>query len=399
MMKEHLPYFYSKKHLLDLPENLTNLGIYYSRVDSFAQSEKCYVQALGYARTLGDTFSLARIYSNLGIVKRKSGDYKAAITYQDSAYGLCLKSNLTFGIFINHINRAEILVSQKKWYESLESLNKASAYTQFNGIPEYQSEILDIYYRAYEGQGNAFLALAALKRHKKLQDSLASVESKSRLSELDNLYKKEKTSREMAEWKEKESREQFKNRMIYFSLILIILSLLVLLNRIRARKKLETLQRKLAEEENEKLLLAVKAKDGELLTQAVHQLSIRELAESLRTNLVKLSLVTTKQQKAEIESLLSDLQNRIEGDQWLDFEGKFSQINQDFYDILLSLGPDLTPTELKVCGFLRLNMSSKEIALLTHRTVPTIDNNRSIIRRKLNLPTDTNLTAYLLTIK
>ena len=62
------------------------------------------------------------------------------------------------------------------------------------------------------------------------------------------------------------------------------------------------------------------------------------------------------------------------------------------------LAPDLSPHEIRICALMRLHISSKEMAILTNRTQGTIDNTRSVIRKKLHLDDHVNLQEYILAI-
>ena len=78
-----------------------------------------------------------------------------------------------------------------------------------------------------------------------------------------------------------------------------------------------------------------------------------------------------------------------------EFNLRFTQVYDDFYKKLLEKAPNLTKGELNVCALIRLNFSSKEIALLTNRTVGTVENIRISIRKKLNLSPEVNLQQEL----
>jgi len=65
-----------------------------------------------------------------------------------------------------------------------------------------------------------------------------------------------------------------------------------------------------------------------------------------------------------------------------------------FYKELHKAHPDLTPNEIKICAFIRLNMSTKEISAITHQTVKTINMARFRLRKKLNIDRDENLLSY-----
>ena len=81
-----------------------------------------------------------------------------------------------------------------------------------------------------------------------------------------------------------------------------------------------------------------------------------------------------------------------------EFETRFTGVYEQYYEKLKNLAPELSPNDLRICALMRLNISTKEIALLTNRTAGTVDNTRSSIRKKLKLEDDTNLQEYLLNI-
>ena len=76
----------------------------------------------------------------------------------------------------------------------------------------------------------------------------------------------------------------------------------------------------------------------------------------------------------------------------------FEQKHPNFYNNLRKISSDLTPNDLRLCICLRLNFSSKEISEIMNLSARTVDNNRSRLRKKLDLPSETNLTDFLLTL-
>ena len=81
-----------------------------------------------------------------------------------------------------------------------------------------------------------------------------------------------------------------------------------------------------------------------------------------------------------------------------EFETRFTGVYEQYYEKLKSLAPELSPNDLRICALMRLNISTKEIALLTNRTIGTVDNTRSSIRKKLKLDEETNLQEFLLDV-
>jgi DNA-binding CsgD family transcriptional regulator len=71
-------------------------------------------------------------------------------------------------------------------------------------------------------------------------------------------------------------------------------------------------------------------------------------------------------------------------------------VHSEFYTTLRKLYPDLSPADEKLCAFLRLNMSSKEIAAVSQQSIKSVEVARARLRKKLNLTnTNSNLVSHL----
>lgn len=100
---------------------------------------------------------------------------------------------------------------------------------------------------------------------------------------------------------------------------------------------------------------------------------------------------------AEFKKLLKVLveDNKID-DTWEHFAHHFDKVHTDFLVVLKNRYPNLTASELKLCAYLRMNLSSKEIAQLLNISVRGVEIGRYRLRKKLGLPKETNLFEFLL---
>ncbi|WP_299336294.1 LuxR C-terminal-related transcriptional regulator [uncultured Psychroserpens sp.] len=85
-------------------------------------------------------------------------------------------------------------------------------------------------------------------------------------------------------------------------------------------------------------------------------------------------------------------------DDWKFFEEAFNNADKDFLKKIKSKHPSLTPNDLKLCAYLRLNLSSKEIAPLLNISSRSVEVKRYRLRKKMNLPHEYSLTNYILEI-
>ena len=81
------------------------------------------------------------------------------------------------------------------------------------------------------------------------------------------------------------------------------------------------------------------------------------------------------------------------------FEINFDKSHQEFYEKLSKNYPNLTSKDLRLCAYLKMNLSSKEIAPLLGISSQSVDVSRHRLRKKLNLGSKDNLTNILISLK
>ena len=81
---------------------------------------------------------------------------------------------------------------------------------------------------------------------------------------------------------------------------------------------------------------------------------------------------------------------------WEMFEALFDQAHENFFKRLKQSFPDLTQSDLKLCAYLKLNLSSKEIAPLLNISIRGVEIRRYRLRKRLALSSDNNLVEYIM---
>ena len=99
-----------------------------------------------------------------------------------------------------------------------------------------------------------------------------------------------------------------------------------------------------------------------------------------------------------IKEITMDMQGDIKRNIWKDFEFYFNQMQPGFIEKLLSLYPNLTPAEIRLSVFLRMNMNTQTIADILHISINSTKTARTRLRTKLNLDRETNLSAFISSI-
>lgn len=135
---------------------------------------------------------------------------------------------------------------------------------------------------------------------------------------------------------------------------------------------------------------------GKIMTENALYITRRtELSNAIISDLRHINVETQNQYSDKILTAISKLKNLIKGQEWKEFEVRFEEEHGKFREKLSVRHPDLTPNEIKLCSFLRLNMSSKEISEITQQSVRALETARSRMRKKIGLSRSDNLVQYL----
>ncbi|MGB4205977.1 MAG: triple tyrosine motif-containing protein [Bacteroidales bacterium] len=149
---------------------------------------------------------------------------------------------------------------------------------------------------------------------------------------------------------------------------------------------------------NENLQAEIAMKNAQLANNTMILIRKNELLSEIRDELDRqreeLGSRIPKKYYQKISRLIDD---SIKSDHdWEMFEKLFDQAHKNFFQKLKSDYPDLTSGDLRLCAYLRLNLSSKEIAPLLNITVRGVEERRYRLRKRLQLPSDVNISEFIL---
>ena len=143
---------------------------------------------------------------------------------------------------------------------------------------------------------------------------------------------------------------------------------------------------------NEKLRNDIENKNRELAISTMNIIKKNEFLSSIKTELIKSDV---SKNSSVVKIIDKNLNNT---DDWKLFQEAFNNADKDFLKKMKSMHSDLTPNDLRLCAYLRLNLSSKEIAPLLNISPRSVEVKRYRLRKKMSLPHDANLTNYILEI-
>ncbi|MCF7561626.1 LuxR C-terminal-related transcriptional regulator [Sabulilitoribacter multivorans] len=168
-----------------------------------------------------------------------------------------------------------------------------------------------------------------------------------------------------------------------------------LLQKKQSQLELKELENKeqLARFNNEKLREDIENKNRELATSTMSLIKKNEFLNSIKSELKNVK------DNRDISKVIKIIDKNINNnDDWHLFEEAFNNADKDFLKKIKSLHPELTSNDLRLCAYLRLNLSSKEIAPLLNISPRSVEVKRYRLRKKMNLEHESSLTDYILEI-
>jgi DNA-binding CsgD family transcriptional regulator/uncharacterized membrane-anchored protein YhcB (DUF1043 family) len=165
-------------------------------------------------------------------------------------------------------------------------------------------------------------------------------------------------------------------------------------NRLLEIKELEN-EQELMRLKNDQLQQDFESKNRELAVSTMNLIKKNELLSMIKDDLKK----TTEGNDRNIKTVITTINKNInEDDTWDMFKEAFNNADKDFLKKVKKAHPLLTPNDLRLCAYLRLNLSSKEIAPLLNISVRSVEIKRYRLRKKMDLAHELGLVEYILSI-
>jgi len=404
-----------KNYNLRLGIIYNNIGSVYLQRYELDTAYITYQKALKYLQTDStNNHPCSAIYNNLGIICMEQEKFQEALQYYEQSLQIRKEINDREGIAQVYNNMGKSFLKQKDYDKAVELLKKSIPISK--ETRNFRSETIGvqtlsaIYMEKKKYKEAAFM----LQREIELKDSIFAQENRGKIIELEIKYEYEKQRKQQ----ELEQQIVLANKEKDTLAFLIIISILFLLSFIsillyinlktKAKKdKLQadslTLKSKNLELEKQNLLLQntklgqeIENKSKELTTHVMYLVQKNQFIDSVIDKLTELINNDSKQvSKQKINIIIKQMKANVDKAAWEEFEILFQQIHTDFYSKLNKEIPNLTSNERRLCAFLYLNMTTKEISSITFQSIKSIEVARTRLRKKMQIDRDENISAIL----
>jgi PAS domain S-box-containing protein len=163
----------------------------------------------------------------------------------------------------------------------------------------------------------------------------------------------------------------------------------------QALREVEQERKRLLEAEIERINRELETNQKSMTAATLKLIQNSERDADTINRLAEIEKNTNAEGKRSISSLITDYKHLSYNSNWDEFEILFEKVHSSFYERLNDLYPDLTANERKICAFLKLNMSSKDIANITFQSDEALKKARLRLRQKLGIDRETNLVVFL----
>jgi len=435
-----------KNDFNDLTPNLyNNLGVLYLQIEDYGEANQYFKKAYRLFLKLGMKNHVAMVLTNISQINAAQDNNKEAIQGYQEANKIFYKHNLWENIASSYNSISEIYYKIKQYEKAEEYLNLAlktiplenkkysgpssvtnvKIYTNASKLfyqkKDYEKAIefakkslqlsysnsfkQNIYQNAkilsaiYNQQNQFDSAYAYFKIFVDYYEKFQNEHDLKRITQIKMQHSFDmvinQKEKEQIIFKAHEKRKELIYLIIIVSVLLIgIIASLLYFNQKNINAKTLLLKENLKLEKTQ-LENELKYKNKELVTNMMYLLEKNEFITSIAKKLRDIQMNSKKSNQDIIRQLVDELKKNSSTKIWEEFEVRFKEVHTEFYQKLSKEFPDLTPNEIKICAFLRLNMSTKEISAITHQSVKSINMARFRLRKRLNIDRDENLIRYL----
>jgi len=378
------------KDSVEIIKDLNNLSIYYNKQGKKDSAEIFLVKALKVNERLKSPRDQAQFLINIASFAIENHRYDSAENLLFQAMKVCdsIQHKRDFlyiapFIYVNlgliEKNRGKSDKAQAFFHKSL---NLAGPSVNLSTKASLTYEL----YKANLDLKNYLEASSFMENYRVLIDSNNKEVNKKNLMAIELKYKYEQA--------EKERIESVRRQKLYLSAFgtvigFIIFILILLYSRQRIKTKNARLEKKIQDISLERL-------NRELASHALNMVRMNERKVSL-INTLKQNLPSVNKENQQIlQNVITGFESDPNDSAWKEFELRFKEVHRDFYNNLLAINPNLTLNERRLCAFLFLDMTSKEISAITGQSIRAIEQARIRLRKQLGLTNQqVTLTAFL----
>lgn len=390
-----------------------NMALVYCRQEMTREALACFDSALHCAA--GDRDLAARIYTNKGGLLTETARYAEAEQCLSLADKMLGDSSATVSRLMVRLNFVQLYIAmgdKRRAVGEMELVEKRLMSGLSDAIRgRYMKEIAGLYMQL----GDYARASKCLQESIKLNDSINYDNQKRQLFQLMTWYDIAQLRNDNMQLKMKYEFASIKlrNRTIIAVatiLVAVLLSVLVVVTVkkrkneqrqsaiiLEQEKRLHLFEQKEHEREKMRMENEIGRKNRELATFSIDLSSIDNLHKNICEELEELSHdIAGENVRKRVNAISLKLSQQTASRLNEGFKKYFNEVSPLFNTKLKEKHPNLTANDLRLCAYIYMGLTSKEISQLTFREVESVEKSRNRLRKKISLPSDMPIRGYLM---
>lgn len=375
------------------------IGTSYVMLKNYDNAIENFSKSLKIAKEYSLKSNEAMLYTNIGALYRETKEFEKSKVYLEESLAFHKREGFAF-------NYIDVLKELGSLYIDLGKPTKALEYLDLainKSIPSKRLDYLMDLYKlrslAYEELNNTNMAIKDLKEHQKFKDSIYNSNKNQQIEELKTIYETEKKQTLLALNEEEIKNLQQKDKLntltksLYAAGMVAILSISIMLFFIFKHRMKKNISKQ--KKQDELYRKEIEHKQKELASLTVHLVQKNTFTQELIDNLKELKN-NPERFKLEFRRILMLLKKQTADDKdWELFKSYFADVHNDFDKKLKKIYADISDKEIRLAAFLRMNLSTKEIAAIFNVLPDSILKSKYRLKKKLNLKREIDLSDFL----
>ncbi len=395
---EVLEIFEKKDNKNKIAITLSNIGNVYLIKKEYNKAINYYLQSLVITKILNDKKNIANGLGNIAVAYHYQGKYVEALTYFNSSLEvyITLGEKIEIARSINNIGSTYLL--QKKYSLATDFLEKSLKIA----LELNSKELIKTNYQnlseLYLSEGDFKNAFKYYQLFIKLRDFIQGEKISSQISEIQTKYEVEKKQKEIVILKKENIENEFQIKKRTVAIYLILFSILILLFSFLLIIRNFKLKRKIYIEKENQLIEKIRLKERELSSTAIYISNKNSVLSQIKEDLEQ--VLKEENISPIIKKIIKEISTSLEKNlniftDWQKFREQFDEVYPGYIGRLLNKYTGISHNDLKLCVYLKMGLSNKEIASLQNVSIDGIKSANKRLKKKMNIPNDVILLDFL----
>jgi tetratricopeptide (TPR) repeat protein/DNA-binding CsgD family transcriptional regulator len=383
---------------------LLNLGQTHANSNNYPEALQYLNEALKLAENEKNKLDIAITYNRLGELYYTKDDYNQSLVWFYKAFKMDIPDQF-FEFKINSMNGiARGYYYTHRFSSGIKIAEKALAIAVSEKSIQYQVLMYHLLSCLYDSAGRPDQALYYFRQYVTLNDSLFDSKKTEQINFLNTEFETTQKELRIAVLEKEAGFNRILTRVYFIIAGLVLLALFLIILSYRQKNRLLIFEKKSLEHEKikealekEQLKIKLFEKDREMLSKI---LQINQQKEALSYMLQEANKILKEDTLVEVHNSVKQLNSNIAAkislcDDWNQIKLHFDNVHPGFFSNLKSNSADLTPVDLKLCAYTKLNFSVKEISRLLNINHRSVIMARYRLKKKFNIPEEISFDHFI----